>query len=130
MRPIARKRDHLGTRDGGEHAAAEDDTPHAGRSAAGCNLSRSLALRGGHVDLALARIAMLEGDESTALGHLDASVERLERGGAVPWFVRSLLYRHEMTADPADLRRASEAVATRDLPLLAARVAERRAASK
>jgi DNA-binding SARP family transcriptional activator len=99
--------------------------PYAGRLAV---IGTGPAL--GDVDLALARLALLEGAEQRALAHLDASVETLARGGAVPWLVRALLYRHEVTADPVDLQRAADVVATRDLPLLQRRVRERRAASK
>jgi hypothetical protein len=84
----------------------------------------------GDVDLVLARIALLEGDEGAALAHLDASVDRLDRGGAVPWLVRSLLRRHDITGEPADLARAAEVVASRRLPLLQRQVRERQAVSK
>ena len=84
----------------------------------------------GDVDLALARIAVLEGDDERAGHLLDRSVDLLERGGAVPWLVRALLERHALRADPADLDRAAAALATRELPLLARRLSERQAASK
>jgi hypothetical protein len=84
----------------------------------------------GDVHTALAVLARAEGDRSAALAHLDASVERLARGGALPWLVRSLLLRHEITGDADDLRRAEALVATRDLPLLRRRVEERQAVVK
>jgi len=84
----------------------------------------------GSVDMALARIAQADGDEGAARAHLDASIDLLTRGGSVPWLVRSLLLRHDVTGDAADLERAEALVATRDLPLLRRRVTERRARSK
>jgi DNA-binding SARP family transcriptional activator len=84
----------------------------------------------GDVHLALGRLAHAHGDDATALAHIDASVEALARGGLVPWHVRALLHRHELTADPADLERAASALATRELPHLERRLSERQAASK
>jgi hypothetical protein len=84
----------------------------------------------GDVHLALGRLAHAHGDDTAALAHVDASVDLLGRGGLVPWHVRALLHRHELTGDPADLERAAEALATRELPHLERRLSERQAASK
>jgi DNA-binding SARP family transcriptional activator len=120
----AHNRVYLGDLDGARILGAQL-APYSGRFAV---VGTGPAL--GDVDLALARIALLDGDREGALRLLDRSVDLLARGGAVPWLVRALLQRHDLTADPADLERAGAALATRHLPLLERRLSERQAASK
>jgi hypothetical protein len=120
----AHNRVGLGDLDGARLLASQL-APYSGRFAV---IGTGPAL--GDVDLALARIALLEGDADRAAHLLDRSVDLLERGGAVPWLVRALLERHALRADPADLERAAAALATRHLPLLARRLSERQAVSK
>jgi hypothetical protein len=84
----------------------------------------------GDVDLALARIERLLGDDDAALDHLDRSVGLLTRAGQRGWLVRALLERHDLTGAPADLDAAAQLVADTELTLLQRRVAGLQAASK
>lgn len=88
--------------------------PYAGRLA-----TAGTAMAFGDVDLVLARIEHLLGNDASARRHADASVTRLSAAGAGPWLVRALLVRAEVGGDDADRRRAAELVGRMDLPLLA-----------
>ena len=84
----------------------------------------------GDVDMALGRIAHLLGDDDAALRHYGASVDLLGRAGAVPWLVRALLHRHEITGGSGRSGAGGRGRGHPDLPLLAGRVRERQAVSK
>ncbi len=89
--------------------------PYAGRLAC-CGTGPAI----GDIDLALARIERLLGDEEAALRHANASVDLLARAGAGPYLVRSLLLRAEIDPSQAsqDRERASEIIERLDLPSL------------
>jgi mannose/cellobiose epimerase-like protein (N-acyl-D-glucosamine 2-epimerase family) len=76
----------------------------------------------GDVHLAIARIEHLLGDHEAARRHVDASVTALTRANAVPWLVRALLLRAELTGDGADRDEAARLLQHRRLPLLERRV--------
>jgi len=84
----------------------------------------------GDVDLALARVERLLGDEQSARHHLDRSVDLLTRAGNRPWLARALLERHELMGDPADLTAAADVVAGTGLQLLQNRIAALQVGSK
>jgi hypothetical protein len=63
----------------------------------------------GDVDLALAEIAHLVGDDAAARRHIDASIAFTERTGGEPWLARGLLLRAELAGPEADRDRSRAA---------------------
>lgn len=83
--------------------------PHAGTMAVAAPGGPAI----GAVDLALARLASVLGDDAMARRHINAAIDLLDRIGARPWLARALLTQHDLLArsdDPADKSAASRAL--------------------